>query len=107
MAKTTIGDLRERLTFQESVKADDGYGGSIVRWNDMVTVWAAVDPISSREHFSAQQTKVDITHRVKIRSRSEIDEKMRAIWGDTILLIESIIDDGVWMEILCKEEKPQ
>jgi len=107
MGKTTIGDLRERITFQESVKEDDGYGGSVVKWNDVVKVWAAVDPISSREFFYAQQTKVDITHRVKIRSRSEIDEKMRAIWGETILLIDSILDDGVWMEILCREEKPQ
>jgi len=107
MGKTTIGDLRERLGFQESVKTDDGYHGSVIKWNDVCTVWASVEPISSREYFAAHQIKVDITHRVKIRSRSEIDEKMRTIWGETILLVETIIDDGVWMEILCREEKPQ
>ena len=104
----TAGELRQRITFQQPVKADDGYGGHVVSWANLVAVWAKVEPISGREFFYAHQISVEVTHRVKVRYLITINESMRIMYGGRILEIESIIDMDErhkFLEIFCKESK--
>jgi len=109
MKKTEIGDMRHRITFQEPVKTPDGYKGHTVQWQDVVTVWASVEPLSGREYFYSHQIKAEVTHRVRIRYRTDITIKMRAkLSEDRALEIESILDlkeRRETLEILCREEK--
>ena len=103
-----IGDMRHRITFQEPVKTPDGYKGHEVKWQDVVTVWASVEPLSGREYFYSHQIKAEVTHRVKTRYRTDITVKMRIKHRDRVLEIESIIDlkeRREFFEILCREAK--
>ncbi len=103
-----IGDMRHRITFQKEVKTVDGSKGFTVAWQDVISVWASVGPLSGREYFQSHQIKAEITHRVKIRYRTDITVKMRIKHRDRVLEIESILDKKERreeLEIFCREEK--
>jgi len=103
-----IGDMRHRITFQQEVKTADGHKGFTVAWQDVVIVWASVEPLSGREYFYSHQIKAEVTHRVKTRYRTGITVKMRIKHRDRVLTIESILDKRERreeLEILCREEK--
>lgn len=103
-----IGNLRHRITFQQSIETPDGHKGHTVKWQDIVTVWASVEPLSGREYFYSHQIKAEVTHRVKMRYKEGITPKMRIKYRDRILKMESILDlkeRHEVLEILCREEK--
>lgn len=103
-----IGKLRHRITFQDSMKVSDEHKGHTVTWTNFVTVWASVEPLTGREYFFSHQVKAEVTHRVKIRYRDDITEKMRVKFGARVLGIESILDikeRHEVLEIFCREEK--
>lgn len=106
--KLTIGEMRHRITFQQEVKTSDGHKGFTVGWQDLVSVWASVEPLSGREYFYSHQIKAELSHRVRIRYRADITVKMRIKHRGRVLGIESILDKKERreeLEILCKEEK--
>jgi len=103
-----IGDMRHKITFQDSMKTPDGYKGHTVEWTNFVTVWASIEPLSGREYFFSHQVKAEVTHRVKIRYRDDITVNMRIKFGTRVLAVESILDlkeRHEVLEILCREEK--
>ena len=103
-----IGDLRHRITFQKPVKTPDGYKGHTVNWQDVVTVWASVEPLTGREFFYAHQIKNEVSHRVRIRYRTNITAEMRIKYLERYMKIESVVDlkeRHQFLEILCREEK--
>lgn len=103
-----IGEMRQRITFQKKLPTPDGYAGHAVIWQDVVTVWASISPLSGREYFYAHQIKAEITHRIKTRYRTDVTAEMRIKYGERRFKIESIIDLGErheFLEMLCREEK--
>ena len=107
-AKIKIGDFRHRITFQEPIKTPDGYKGFTITWQDGVVVWAQVDPLSGREYFYAHQIKNEVSHRIRIRYRTDVTVEMRILYGTRIFKVESIIDlkeRREFLEILGQEEK--
>ncbi len=103
-----IGEMRHRITFQQPIKTPDGYKGQTVQWQNVATVWASVEPLTGREYFYSHQIKAELTHRVRIRYREGITEKMRIKHRERVLAIESILDlkeEHKTIEILCREEK--
>lgn len=108
MKKLEIGAMRHRITFQKPLKTPDGYKGHTVKWQDVFTVWASVEPLSGREYFYSHQIKAEVTHRVKMRYRNGITLEMRIKHLDRTLAIESVLDleeRHQIIEILCREEK--
>ena len=106
--KLAIGDMRHRITFQKPIKTPDGHKGHTVKWQDVITVWASVEPLSGREYFSSHQISAVVTHRVKIRYREGLIETMRIKHRERVLAIESILDKKERreeLEILCGEAK--
>jgi len=48
------GDMDRRITIQRyEVVGNDGFGGQIIEWIDLGTVWAEVKQESGREFFAA------------------------------------------------------
>lgn len=100
------GKLRHRVTLQELVKTDDGYGGIAETWRDVATVWAAVEPLSGDERYAAQQVQSDLTHRVTIRYRAGVRPQMRVMYAGRVLQIVAVIDREErhrYLELLCSE----
>lgn len=104
------GKMRHRITFQSFTGLQDDYGDPLQsddsNWENTATLWAAIDPISGREFYAAEQSQSEVSHKIRCRYRSGLTTAMRIKYGKRIFQIVSIID---WEErhesllIMCKE----
>lgn len=77
------GKLDRRITFQKLTTTVDSTGGVVETWADLdhaPVVWAALEPMSARERFEADQLQLQEVLRFKIRYRSDLDERMRVVF---------------------------
>lgn len=87
------GALNKRITLQQLVESRDGFGGVATAWQDVATVWAAVEPLQGREFWAQQQTQAEVTTRVRIRHRAGIAARTwRIAYAGRVLDIHSVID---------------
>ena len=103
-----IGKLRHRLIFQSETPLPDGAHGHTSRWDNFVTVWGNVEPLSGRELYYSQQIKNTISHKATVRYREGFTEGMRIIHGTRIFAIESIInieEKNIFISMRCSEDK--
>lgn len=67
-------ELDKRVTFQRFVGEADIVGDfhylDDANWEDVLTVWAQVRTIGSREFYAAGQEQNEVTHNIKLRYRS-------------------------------------
>lgn len=95
------GRLRHLVTFQAWTSAGDGQGGRTPAW---ATVGAADDPceletLGSREGLDASQVTASVRYRVKVRGRTDLLPKHRAVvtqvdTGTTLTLEIEAIERG-------------
>ncbi|MFD2206634.1 phage head closure protein [Kiloniella antarctica] len=85
------GRLRERITLQELSTVDDGGGGSVETWNDVVKIWANIKPLSGSEQITADKEASTTLYRIRIRSR-ELKSSWRVVWGSKILNVREILE---------------
>lgn len=72
------GKLRHRIIIQRPDYIQDMDNGAMNPvWVEVATVWASIDPISAREFVASQAEVSNITTRITIRYRSDLDDKMR------------------------------
>lgn len=101
-----IGSLNKRLELQSATQTSDGMGGFTEVWATVVTVWGAVWPVSASEQVQSMQTTMTISHKLRIRHRSDLLPSWRIKFGTRYFNIISIInpnEKGRWLDILCKE----
>ena len=100
-----IGPLDQRVTLQQPVVADDTLGQPVRTWVDVATVWAAVEPLRSRELQAASGRLAEATVRVRIRHRADVLATWRVVWRGTPMAIvgEPIDVRGarVALELMC------
>jgi SPP1 family predicted phage head-tail adaptor len=82
------GRLRHRVLIERYVLAVDS-NGDVVQdpdtgettgsWQELATVWAAIEPLSAREFLAAQATQSQVTARIVIRHRADLDASMRLV----------------------------
>lgn len=86
------GTLRQRITIQTPTVTTDGSGISTESWTTFSEVWAAVEPLTMRELFSAaaMDSKVDV--RFVIRYLSGVLPTMRVYYNSKYYNITSIIN---------------
>jgi len=102
------GELRHRVTIQQNNNPTRGSSGEeIPNWQDVATVWAAVEPLRGREFFESQQVNAEVTTRIRIRYRSGIAPTMRAVYGNRIFDIQAVInvdERNRELHLMCREE---
>lgn len=101
-----IGDLNKRVTIQYETKTADGMGSFTVSWTDLKTVWAAIWPVSANEQVQGMKETMTITHRIRIRYRSDVLSSYRIQFGSRYFNIVSMVnpnEKGEWLDILAKE----
>ena len=91
-----IGKLRHRLTIQRPDKEYNAIGEEIIKWTDVATVWAAIEPLRGNTYFAAKQANAEVTGKITLRHR-ELKPTYRFQWIDhngktRIFNIISIID---------------
>lgn len=103
------GSLKHRITFQERKELSDSVGAKHIELRNLLTVWAAVEPISGRENFDsshyASETNLKITVRYN-QCIAKMTAKNRIKHGDKIYNIEAVIADAsgkVNLRFICSE----
>lgn len=71
------GTLRNRVVLQSRTETQGSTGEVTWTWADVDEVWAAIEPISGREYFAAQQVQSSTDTRIRIRYRHGVTSKMR------------------------------
>jgi SPP1 family predicted phage head-tail adaptor len=100
------GELRHRLTLEEPVESPDGTGGVTRTYQTLATLWAKVEPVSSREQIVASAPGATITHRIVIRRRDDVTTRHRLRLGMRVYRIVTLREadgSGRFTEISAQE----
>ncbi|MGD9783892.1 MAG: phage head closure protein [Hyphomicrobiaceae bacterium] len=89
-----IGELRHRLTLEQTARADDGSGGAVETWEAVEELWAAVRPLNGSEREWADQVAGRVTHEIWVRYRSGVKPAMRFRAVARVFEIHAVIDAG-------------
>lgn len=105
MARAPIdpGSFRVPLALQKPGQASDGMGGFAEGWEDVATVMAAVEPVSARPRYGADQPLAETTHRVTLRRMDSLERGMRFKWAARIFAILTVRDpDETGRYLVCE-----
>jgi len=103
------GELRHRLALEVADEIEDGAGGVTRTWEPLGNVWAAIEPLSSREQEVADKRLGLLSHKVLLRYRSDITLSHRFVLGTRHFVVRAVRDPderGRWIECLVAEERP-
>jgi SPP1 family predicted phage head-tail adaptor len=104
-----IGDLREVITIQAPGIGQDDIGEPVPAWGAFVTVRAAVRDLIGRELIAAQAVQSQVTTKITIRFRDDIQPAMRVVRGADVYEIENVMNPSGrrdWIELLCVRGRP-
>ncbi len=93
-------DMHERVTFQREVVVADNLGGGVRTYEDVVTLWAQVIPISAQDMVSDIGIEAVVNYRIRLRYRSDITSALRILWDEKILTISAVVDVAAKHELL-------
>lgn len=88
------GQLDQMVIIQSYRESPDGMGGNEVTWRDVGRAWANVKAGSGNEELNDSRTNATGNYTFTIRNRSDLDERMRIIWGGSFYNIRSIFREG-------------
>lgn len=100
------GILRHRITIQELREGQDEAGQPVQEWQDVATVWGAVEPLRGREYFAAAQVQAEVTTRIRIRYSKGIKPDMRVLYDGRLYNINAVIDPEerhMELQLMCRE----
>ena len=106
------GKLRHRITILRMNLTQDSFGGFQQGDNSVFAqdVPAAIETLSGRELYAAQQKVSEVTHKITIRWQPGIKAKMNVLWFDEdfnrffqIQAVENPDGVHVRLELLCIE----
>jgi len=89
-----ISDLRRRIVLQRKTTIRDEEGNTVETWVDVVTVWAAVEPMSIRwkEFLQAAAINAERYTLFRIRYRPGITPDMRVVYAGQTYDIVHVVD---------------
>ena len=90
-----IGDLKHRITLQAPIKAPDGMGGFDNTWSDRDTISAAIWPVSAKEQVASMGAVMTMSHRIRIRYRSDVKANWRFKYKNSYFNIVSIVNPNM------------
>jgi SPP1 family predicted phage head-tail adaptor len=98
------GMLNRRLALEAPVETPDGAGGVTRSYQEIATLWAAVEPVAARGEVVAIQSGQTITHRIVIRRRADISTRHRLRDGGRVFRIVTVRErDRRFLEIQAEE----
>jgi SPP1 family predicted phage head-tail adaptor len=102
MPALAAGRIRHRVTFQRFVALLDSNGEEVQdpntgviskEWQDVATIWCAIEPLSGREFIASQAVQSKVTGKFIARKRTDIDAACRAIHNGTYYQVEAVLPD--------------
>jgi SPP1 family predicted phage head-tail adaptor len=101
------GELKHKIKIEEPVYGRDAAGGKTITWTEVCDVWAAIEPLKGREYIETQKVASEITVRIRIRHRDDIEPHMRVthIAKSIVYEIVAVIpvrEHGEELHLMCK-----
>ncbi len=89
---TKIGEMRCRLTLQDSSVVADGAGGLTTSWANVGGCWGNLRPLTGSDSLSALRHANDVSHRFTTRWRGDLNVKvgMRFVLDSRVFNILSV-----------------
>jgi SPP1 family predicted phage head-tail adaptor len=78
-APVKLGKFDQRITLQRRIEQRNVIGETEITYLNAISAWAAVEPLTGRELFAAQQTQSEITTRIRMHWQRGISERMRVV----------------------------
>ena len=90
------GKLRHKVLIQYPLTTQDpNTGAMIVEWTDVASVWASVEPLSAREFIAAGAEQSEVSGKVIMRRRDDINATMRIVYRGMVHQILGVLSDPV------------
>lgn len=110
MALPSIADLRHRVVIESLSNSTDSQGGQVTTWSTYATVWAKLEPVSSKERMFAMNIQYQRSHKAFIRRRSDLTftTSMRLTFDSRTFQIKGIreIDErNEWLALDLEENQ--
>jgi SPP1 family predicted phage head-tail adaptor len=106
-SRISAGDLRQQIKIVDLTNVQDSFGGvAIDSATPFATVWAAVEPLSGRELYTAQQKVSEVTHRITIRWMEGVKARQNVWFNDRQFQIEAVENPeerNIVLYLLCIE----
>ena len=74
MSLVRSGELNRRITLQQRSPSQDSFGDRSPDWQNLFTLWAAIEPLNGRELALAQQFAAEATHRLTVRYQAVLTD---------------------------------
>jgi SPP1 family predicted phage head-tail adaptor len=103
------GAMRHSITIKVRPTTQNSYGEeitNILQWNDFVTRYASVSPVTGREFYAAQQTNTKVSTKFTIRFIPGITAAMKVVYGVRTFNIISVQDTDerhITITLICEE----
>ncbi len=84
--------LRRRVRIETPVEVSDGMGGTVRNWQLLAEAWAEISPLRGREALAQFQLESQISHRIVLRWRANLDASMRVVHGGRVFNIRAVLN---------------
>ena len=91
-ANPAIGTLTARVQLQRRATTDEDEGGEVATFTPIATVWARVQPLTTRAAFEADGRGQAISHSVVMRYRTDLKPGDRVLYRGRVLAIVGAAD---------------
>jgi len=101
-----IGAMRARLSLESPARTADDLGGATLSWTAQGDVWAEIESAGAGQGANYDTAPSLAAYRVRINRRDDVRAGWRALWGDRVLRITGVRDEGgPRIDLSCEEER--
>ena len=100
------GKRNKLMTFQQVTETITDEGEVTETWSTLRKAWVAIEPLTAREAWVAQQSQATTTHKITALYDSGVTSRHQGTWNSRTFKFESVrnIDEGDReMEIMATE----
>jgi SPP1 family predicted phage head-tail adaptor len=101
-----IGEMTDRITFQEFQEWRDEYDFPHEDWVDVKSVWSRVETVSGRRFYEAAAVQMEQNKTFHIRYHKDLHDRMRVLFRGDKYEIQSLMNDdekNVSMTVVVKK----
>lgn len=105
------GTLTRLIAIQQQTVTKDSFGGQVLAWTTLKSVYAFIEALSGNERMAAMSYSTDVSHRVTVRYDAMFDDPRvaatyRILYGARIFNIEAALnldESNREMQLICSE----